>query len=236
MEKIIDRANTRGHSVHSWLDSYHTFSFDEYYNPERMNFGALRVLNDDTVAPGKGFGSHPHKNMEVVSIPLKGKLQHGDSKMNDRIITPGDIQVMSAGTGIFHSEMNGSLEEPVEFLQIWVVPRERETYPMYQDFDIRPLLKQNELVPVVSPDGTSPASLIQDAWFCMGKFDAGKSFRYELHKPHHGVYLFVIEGEAGVAQIHLYRRDGIGIWKTDEVEIQALTDAQLLLIEVPMFG
>ncbi|MCD8030874.1 MAG: pirin family protein [Bacteroides sp.] len=235
MEKVIDRADSRGHSVHSWLDSYHTFSFDEYYNPERMHFGALRVLNDDTVAPGKGFGSHPHKNMEVVSIPLKGKLQHGDSKMNDRIITPGDIQVMSAGTGIFHSEMNGSQEEPVEFLQIWIVPRERETYPIYQDFDIRPLLKRNELVAVVSPDGTSPASVIQDAWFCMGEFDAGKSIRYELHKPHHGVYIFVIEGEAGVVQTHLYRRDGIGIWKMDEVEIQALTHAHLLLIEVPMF-
>lgn len=145
MKKVIDKADSRGHSLYDWLDSHHTFSFDEYYNARRMNFGALRVLNDDRVAPGKGFGVHPHKNMEIISIPLKGQLKHGDSQKNNRVITPGDIQTMSAGTGIYHSEMNGSDTEPVEFLQIWVMPEKMNTPPAYQDFDIRPLLRKNEM-------------------------------------------------------------------------------------------
>lgn len=137
MKKVIHKADTRGRSRYDWLDSHHTFSFDEYFDSERINFGALRVLNDDRVAPGEGFQTHPHKNMEIVSIPLKGKLEHGDSKKNNRVITVGDIQVMSAGTGIFHSEMNGSKTEPVEFLQIWIMPRERNTHPAYNDYSIR---------------------------------------------------------------------------------------------------
>ena len=139
MKKVIHKADTRGHSKYEWLDSYHTFSFDEYFDSNRINFGALRVLNDDKVAPGEGFQTHPHKNMEIVSIPLKGHLQHGDSKKNSRIITVGEIQTMSAGTGIFHSEMNASPVEPVEFLQIWIMPRERNTRPIYQDFNISEL-------------------------------------------------------------------------------------------------
>lgn len=142
MKKVVHRSDTRGRSVYDWLDSHHSFSFDEYYNPERVHFGALRVLNDDRVAPGEGFQTHPHKNMEIVSIPLKGLLAHGDSKKNSRTITVGDIQVMSAGTGIYHSEMNGSKSEPVEFLQIWIIPKERNTHPLYQDYDIRGLLKK----------------------------------------------------------------------------------------------
>ena len=134
MKKVIHKADTRGHSQYDWLDSYHTFSFDEYFDSNRINFGALRVLNDDKVAPGEGFQTHPHKNMEIISIPLKGHLQHGDSKKNSRIITVGEIQTMSAGTGIFHSEVNASPVEPVEFLQIWIMPRERNTRPVYQDF------------------------------------------------------------------------------------------------------
>ena len=134
MKKVIHKADTRGRSLYDWLDSHHTFSFDEYFDSERINFGALRVLNDDRVAPGKGFQTHPHKNMEIVSIPLRGKLEHGDSKKNSRVITVGDIQVMSAGTGIFHSEINGSTTEPVEFLQIWIMPRERNTHPAYNDY------------------------------------------------------------------------------------------------------
>lgn len=157
MKKVIDKAESRGRSLYDWLDSHHTFSFDEYYNPRRMNFGALRVLNDDRIAPGKGFGTHPHKNMEIISIPLKGKLKHGDSKQNSRTITTGDIQTMSAGTGIYHSEMNGSDTEPVEFLQIWVMPEKLNTPPAYQDYDIRPYLHKNELALIVSPDGNAPS-------------------------------------------------------------------------------
>lgn len=150
MKKVIHKADTRGHSKYEWLDSYHTFSFDEYFDSNRINFGALRVLNDDKVAPGEGFQTHPHKNMEIVSIPLKGHLQHGDSKKNSRIITVGEIQTMSAGTGIFHSEMNASPVEPVEFLQIWIMPRERNTRPVYQDFNISELERPNELAVIVS--------------------------------------------------------------------------------------
>ena len=162
MKKVVHRSDTRGRSVYDWLDSHHSFSFDEYYNPERVHFGALRVLNDDRVAPGEGFQTHPHKNMEIVSIPLKGLLAHGDSKKNSRTITVGDIQVMSAGTGIYHSEMNGSKSEPVEFLQIWIIPKERNTHPLYQDYDIRGLLKKDELAFILSPDGSTPAKLLQD--------------------------------------------------------------------------
>ena len=159
MKKVIHKADTRGHSQYDWLDSYHTFSFDEYFDSDRINFGALRVLNDDKVAPGQGFQTHPHKNMEIISIPLKGHLQHGDSKKNSRIITVGEIQTMSAGTGIFHSEVNASPVEPVEFLQIWIMPRERNTRPVYQDFSIAELERPNELAVIVSPDGSTPASL-----------------------------------------------------------------------------
>ena len=154
MKKVIDKSDSRGHSLYDWLDSHHTFSFDEYYNPRRMNFGALRVLNDDRVAPGKGFGTHPHKNMEIISIPLKGKLKHGDSHQNSRVITPGDIQTMSAGTGIYHSEMNGSDTEAVEFLQIWVMPEKLNTPPAYQDFDcllLPVLLRRSPHVPPQFP-------------------------------------------------------------------------------------
>ena len=161
MKKVIDKSDSRGHSLYDWLDSHHTFSFDEYYNPRRMNFGALRVLNEERVAPGKDFGTHPHKNMEIISIPLKGKLKHGDSHQNSRVITPGDIQTMSAGTGIYHSEMNGSDTEAVEFLQIWVMPEKLNTPPAYQDFDVRPLLRKNEMALSVSPHCDAPARLLQ---------------------------------------------------------------------------
>lgn len=234
MRKIIHKADSRGHSQSDWLDSYHTFSFDEYFDSSRINFGALRVLNDDRVAPGKGFRTHPHKNMEIVSIPLKGKLEHGDSKKNSRVLTVGDIQVMSAGTGIFHSEMNGSNEEPVEFLQIWIMPNERNTYPIYKDFDIRPLVKPDELALIISPDGSTSASIRQDAWFSLGKISAGKKLEYQLHGPKTGVYIFVIEGEARIEDTTLSRRDGMGVSETKSISIETLHDSQLLLIEIPI--
>lgn len=234
MKKVIHKADSRGRSRLEWLDSHHTFSFDEYFDSDRINFGALRVLNDDRVAPGAGFQTHPHKNMEIVSIPLKGKLEHGDNKKNNRVIGVGDIQVMSAGTGIFHSETNGSKEEVVEFLQIWIMPRERNTRPVYQDFSIRELERKNELALIVSPDGSTPASLLQDTWFSIGKVEAGKKLEYHLHQAHGGVYVFLIEGEIKVGDNTLSRRDGIEIFETNHIELETLKDSHILLIEVPM--
>lgn len=234
MKNIVDKADSRGYFNHGWLKTHHTFSFADYYNQERIHFGALRVLNDDTVAPSEGFDMHPHKNMEVISIPLKGYLTHGDSVENTRTITPGEIQVMSTGKGIYHSEYNGSNKDELQFLQIWVFPKQNNTPPEYHNYDIRPVLKRNTLGTFIAPDGSAPASILQDAWFSMGTFDAGQKVEYTLHKPEHGVYLFIIEGSIEVAGHQLFRRDGIGIWDIEEFKIEILTEATILLMEVPM--
>lgn len=234
MKTIIDRSNKRGHSLYEWLDSYHSFSFGNYYNPEKMGFGALRVLNDDIIAPETGFDTHPHKNMEIVTIPLKGELKHGDSKMNERIITPGDIQVMSAGTGIYHSESNPHDSVNAEILQIWILPHTRNTEPNYNDYNIRELLKPNELTTLVAPDGSAPGTLLQQAWFSMGTFDAGQDFSYSLHNKQNGIYVFVIEGEAQIENTTLNHRDAMGIYDVDQVKIASKKKSHLLVIEVPL--
>ena len=234
MKTILHKAATRGHADHGWLDTYHTFSFASYFNPERVHLGALRVLNDDKVAPSEGFGMHPHQNMEVISIPLKGYLRHGDSIENSSVITPGTIQVMSTGTGIYHSEYNDSATEPLEFLQIWVFPKKENTKPKYDNFDIRHAVKRNELSLIVSPEGNAPASILQDAWFSIGKLDKGVKKTYDMHREDTGVYVFVIEGQANVSGTVLSRRDGMGIYDTNSVAIEALEDSEILLIEVPM--
>lgn len=234
MKKVIDRASSRGYFNHGWLKTYHTFSFANYYNPERVHFGALRVLNDDSVDPSMGFDTHPHKNMEVISIPLKGYLRHGDSVQNTKTITPGDIQVMSTGRGIYHSEYNDSNTEQLEFLQIWVFPREENTTPEYNNYDIRPLLKTNELSLILSPEGETPAAIKQDAWFSMGTFDEDKTINYQMHLDGNGAYIFVLEGEITAGEERLGRRDGIGIWDTMEFPIHVTKGTQLLLMEVPM--
>lgn len=233
MKFVIDKADSRGHFDYGWLNTYHTFSFADYHNPERINFGALRVLNDDTVAPGKGFGMHPHKNMEVVSIPLQGYLRHGDSVKNERTIVPGEIQVMSTGSGIFHSEYNESMTEILKFLQIWIVPKVVNTPPEYHNYDIRPLLKHNELRTFISPEvGETPAHLLQDAWFSSGSFDAGQKVTYRLHKKNTGVYVFVLDGSICVQGMHLSSRDGIGMWEMEEIAIESVSDSSILAIEV----
>lgn len=234
MKKVIDRASSRGYFNHGWLKTYHTFSFANYYNPERIHFGALRVLNDDSVAPSMGFDTHPHKNMEVISIPLKGYLRHGDSVQNTKTITPGDIQVMSTGSGIYHSEYNDSDEEDLQFLQIWVFPRIENTKPEYNNFDVRSLLKQNELSLIISPDGKTPASIKQDAWFSMGDFDTERTIEYCMHQEGNGAYLFVIEGEISVLDERLSKRDGIGISDTSNFSIRVTKGTKLLVMEVPM--
>ena len=234
MKTIIDRATSRGYFNHGWLKTYHTFSFANYYNPRRIHFGALRVLNDDRISPGEGFDMHPHKNMEVVSIPLKGYLKHGDSIENQSIITPGEIQVMSTGKGIYHSEYNGSNEKDLELLQIWIIPNKEETELEYHNYNMRPLMKHNELATSISPNGNTQAHLLQDAWFSMGTLSANHKVSYHLHKPHTGVYFFIIEGNVDIADENLTRRDGIGIWDTESIIIKTNEESQVLAIEVAL--
>lgn len=230
MKTVIDRADSRGHENHGWLDSHHTFSFADYYNPERMRFGALRVLNDDIVTPEAGFGMHPHREMEVISMPLKGLLLHGDSLENSHSITRGQIQVMSAGTGIAHSEYNGSKTENLEFLQIWVMPNTHGNPPAYNDYDITSLLKKNEISTFIAPD--SPISILQEAWFSLADLDKGVTREYKLRGKKTGVYVFVIEGEITIGDTTLYRRDGMGISDVSSFDITAGHNSEVLLIEV----
>lgn len=234
MKTVLDRADSRGHADHGWLQTSHTFSFADYYNPSRIHFGALRVLNDDKVAPGKGFDFHPHKNMEVVSIPLKGFLRHGDNLEHSDVITYGDIQVMSAGTGIVHNEFNDSRTDWLEFLQIWVIPKENNTPPLYKNYDIRKALKKNHFSLIISPDGDAPAKLLQSTWFSLGGLDKGLRLSYQMHRRDTGVYCFVIEGKIKVGDTVLSKRDGMGIYETDQIHVETLEDSQVLLIEVPM--
>ena len=211
------------------------FSFVGYYNPERVHFGSLRVLNDDTVTPKKGFSMHPHHNMEVVSIPIQGFLRHGDSVENESIITPGEIQVMSTGAGIYHSEYNASETEELKFLQIWIIPNIEGTKPEYHNYDIRPLCRHNELCTFISPEGNTPAHLLQDAWLSIGTFDSKQHIKYLMNKKDTGVYIFVLEGDVKINKHVLSRRDGIGIWEVEAVTIECLSESHVLAIEVPMF-
>lgn len=234
MKTVLDRATTRGHENYGWLNTWHTFSFADYYNPRRVHFGALRVLNDDTLTPGMGFDTHPHKNMEVISIPLRGYLRHGDSLEHSEVITSGEIQVMSAGTGIFHSEYNDSRTEMLEFLQIWVIPRVNNTVPVYKTYNIREVDTGNRFGYIIAPDGTAPTGILQDAWFSLGNFEKGKKAAYRFHQNNTGVYCFVIEGEIKIDQSVLSRRDGVGIYETDNFHLEALKNSQVLLMEVAM--
>lgn len=234
MRTILDRANSRGHADYGWLNTWHTFSFADYYNPARIHFGALRVLNDDTVAPGMGFDTHPHKNMEVVSIPLKGYLRHGDSLEHSEVITPGDIQVMSTGTGIYHSEYNNSKTENLEFLQIWVIPRVNNSQPVYKSYDIRGVDKRNRFGYIIAPDGSASVSILQEAWFALGDLEKGKKVEYQLHGKNTGVYCFVIEGEIKIGETVLSRRDGLGIYDASVFTVETIKDANVLLMEVAM--
>ncbi|PKL78373.1 MAG: hypothetical protein CVV27_03395 [Candidatus Melainabacteria bacterium HGW-Melainabacteria-1] len=236
MKSVIHRARTRGHVNFGWLDSYHSFSFGQYYNPERMNFGVLRVLNDDVVAGGGGFPTHPHDNMEIVSIPLRGNLAHRDSMGNEQVIREGDVQIMSAGTGVRHSEYNHSQTESVNFLQIWVMPKQRDIAPRYAQQRFDPALRQNQLQKVVSGQAEDGLAvwINQDASFWLGNFAAGFKTVYNLAAPDHGVYVFVLEGEIRLGDETLGRRDGIGVSAISQIEIEALADAEILLIDVAM--
>jgi redox-sensitive bicupin YhaK (pirin superfamily) len=235
MKTVLHRSDSRGRAEHGWLHSRHTFSFAEYYNPERMGFGALRVINDDVVAPGMGFGAHAHDNMEIISIPLNGLLRHEDSTGKTQMIRPGEVQIMSAGTGLTHSEYNASTTEQLNFLQIWVIPKQRDIEPRYQQQEFPIANLEDRLQAVAAPDSEGGAMWInQDAWISLGNFNAGRRDTYRLHAEVNGVYVFVIEGGAEVAGERLDRRDGLGITESRDVEIAITTSCRLLVIEVPL--
>ncbi|HMI08426.1 MAG TPA: pirin family protein, partial [Flavobacterium sp.] len=213
-----------------------TFSFANYHNPERMNFGALRVLNDDRVDAGMGFGKHPHNDMEIISIPLEGDLEHQDSMGNSTVIRKGDIQAMSAGTGIFHSEYNKNPDKLTKFLQIWIYPNKKGAEPRYDQITLNANDRHNKLQQILSPNADDEGVWIhQDAWFHLGTFDKDFKANYQLKKPGSGIYAFVIKGDFTIDDVELNERDGLGITDTDSITITANSqDAEILLMEVPM--
>jgi len=233
---VLHKASTRGHADHGWLVSNHTFSFANYHNPERMHFGVLRVLNDDTVAEGRGFGRHPHDNMEIISIPLEGDLEHEDSMGNKAIIRKGDIQVMSAGTGIMHSEYNKNTDQPVKFLQIWVYPNQRNVSPRYDQITLDIKQRQNKFQQILSPNPNDEGVWVhQDAWFSMGHFDKGIETTYQIKQAGNGIYIFVIKGSVTVEGQELETRDGFGIWDVSEISLKSTSaDTEILLMDLSM--
>ena len=236
MNSIIHRAETRGYANHGWLDTHHTFSFANYYNPERMHFGVLRVLNDDRVAAGMGFGTHPHDNMEIISIPLEGDLEHKDSMGNVSVIKNGDIQVMSAGTGITHSEYNRNRNSEVRFLQIWVFPNKKNVTPRYDQITLKDLDRHNKFQQILSPYPEDEGVWIhQNAWFNLADLEKGKSIEYNMKDPRNGLYTFLLNGKIKVDDNELNKRDGLGLWSVEGVlKYEGLENSQILTMEVPM--
>jgi len=232
---ILHKADSRGHANLGWLQTWHTFSFANYYNPDRISFGALRVLNDDTIEAGLGFSTHPHDNMEIITIPLEGDLEHKDSMGNGSVIKHGDIQVMSAGTGIFHSEFNKNHDRNVKLLQIWVYPDQKNVTPRYDQLTLRAEDRHNTLQQVLSPNANDAGVWIhQNAWFHLAQFDKGFQTTYQFKNKDNGLYVFVIRGDVRIQDQPLTTRDAFGIWEVDQVSIHAETDAEFLLMEVPM--
>ncbi len=234
MNTILYKASERGHANHGWLNSYHSFSFGGYHDAKKVHFGALRVLNDDTVKGGFGFSKHPHDNMEIVSIPLSGDLQHQDSTGRNEIIRQGDVQIMSAGKGIAHSEMNANKDKEVKFLQVWVFPKEQDITPRYEQKTFAPESRKNAIQTVVAPDDSSAVWINQDAWFSLASLDKDFNATYNFKGKGNGLYVFVIEGSVTVNGQELSKRDALGISETDAVTLTATANAEVLLIEVPM--
>lgn len=232
---VVHKAGSRGHANHGWLNAYHSFSFANWYNPDRIQFGMLRVLNDDTVAAGMGFGTHPHDNMEIITIPLEGDLAHKDSMGNAATIKTGDVQVMSAGTGIQHSEFNPNHDQHTKLFQIWLFPKFRNVEPRYQQITLDVTEQKNNFAQILSPNIDDEGVWIyQDAWFYLSDFDANFSKKLSLKKEGNGFYIMNIEGEIEVNGEKLEKRDAIGIWETNEIEIKAITAAKFLVMEIPM--
>jgi redox-sensitive bicupin YhaK (pirin superfamily) len=234
MKTLIHKSNTRGHANHGWLDAHHSFSFGQWYNPERVHFGKLRVLNDDIVKAGFGFDKHPHDNMEIITIPLSGALEHKDSTGGHGVIAKNDVQVMSAGSGIEHSEFNHSKTEDVNLFQLWIFTNKENVAPRYDQQTFSAADRQNKFQTVVSPFGNDGLWIYQDAWISLGNFDVENSSSYQIKKQGNGIYLLVIEGEVEIDGNILSKRDAIGIWDTDAINILSKTNTEILLIEVPM--
>lgn len=232
---VLHKANERGHADHGWLNAYHSFSFANWYNPDKVQFGVLRVLNDDTVAPGMGFGMHPHDNMEIITIPLEGDLAHKDSMGNAETIKFGDVQVMSAGTGIRHSEFNPNADRRTKLLQIWLFPNKRNVTPRYQQITLDVSDRHNKLQQILSPNAEDEGVWIhQDAWFSMGKLDQGFTTEYNVKRKENGVYAFVISGKVTINGYALDTKDALGVWDTEKLDIQIDENAELLLMDIPM--
>ena len=237
MNMIFHKNESRGRAEQEWLISRHTFSFGDYYDPERMNFGLLRVLNDDIVKPSMGFGTHPHDNMEIITIPLAGSLRHQDSMGNKHVIRRGEVQVMSAGSGLTHSEYNNSDNEELKFLQIWIYPSEMDIAPRYGQKKFDNDHRKNAFRTLVSPDLSSETIWInQNAWLSMADIQMGEQITYSKHLRGNGVYFFVIEGGIQVDGRSMDSRDGVGLVKGESYSVKALSEAQVLSIEVPMAG
>lgn len=236
MNYVIHKAEDRGHADHGWLNANHSFSFASYYDPEKTHFGMLRVLNDDIVAGGNGFGKHPHDNMEIITIMRKGALQHEDSMGHKEVINVGEVQVMSAGTGILHSEINAKPDEEVQLFQVWVFPNKKNVEPRYDKIKLDESKLKNKFYQIISPNqGEEGSWIYQDAWFNMGKFDKGTSIDYSVKKKNNGVYAFVINGTATVNGHELNKRDALGIWSTEKLTVTSLSpDMEILLMDVPM--
>ena len=234
MKTIYHKASNRGHADHGWLKSDHSFSFAGFYDPEKMGFGLLRVLNDDRVAPGMGFGTHPHDNMEIISIPLAGSLKHRDDMGHSSVIQSGEVQIMSAGTGIRHSEFNNSNIDEVNFLQLWIIPEKRDITPRYEQKHFDQKGRVNQWQTVVSPEANGAIWINQQAYLSRADVENGKQLTYQLHGSDLGVYLFLLDGQVRIADRQLTTRDALGIWDTEQFTVEALSPSELLLIEVPM--
>jgi len=237
MKKILHPASSRGGMDLGWLQAKYSFSFAQFFDPSRVQFGMLRVLNDDRIAPSMGFGAHPHDNMEIITIPQSGAIKHKDSMGNSGVVSAGDIQVMSAGSGVQHSEINASTEEELSLFQIWVFPQERDVTPRYDQKPIAPLIVPNSFSTVVRPKEEADEDQLwihQQAYFNLGTFTEKIKTTYSLNKPGHGAYLLVIEGTAQIEDDVLNSRDAAGFWETSEIPITAEAGSRLLLIEVPM--
>jgi redox-sensitive bicupin YhaK (pirin superfamily) len=234
MKIILHKAADRGHVNMGWLDSHHSFSFGHYDDESKIHFGALRVLNDDIVNGGGGFGKHPHDNMEIISIPVTGDLEHTDSTGTQAVIKQFDVQIMSAGTGIQHSEKNHNAKEAVNFLQIWIFPKQKNIKPRYDQKTFNSENRKNKLELVVAPDDENAIWINQDAWLSLGNFSKGFKTDYVLHKANNGVYVFVLEGSVKIGDQVLNKKDALGIWETGNIEIITESDAKVLLIDVPM--
>lgn len=235
MKTIIHRASSRGHADHGWLNAHHSFSFANWYDPSKVQFGMLRVLNDDIVAAGQGFGMHPHNDMEIITIILKGELQHKDSMGNGSVICPGDVQVMSAGTGVLHSEFNPSSTGEVSLFQLWIFPKEKGITPRYDQKTFDPVDRKNKVQTLASGFQKNGELYIhQDAAVSLAMIDSNKSLTYTLGKNGNGVYVMVVSGSVEINGEKLSKRDAIGVTDTATFEIKSAENSEVLIIDVPL--